>query len=76
MQTCFKRVWIDTCFIDKQSSAELSEAINSMYTYYMRSGVCYAYPNDIRSGDNPRPYTSSFRRSRRFTRGALSLGCQ
>jgi hypothetical protein len=25
-------VWVDTCAIDKRSSAELSEAINSMYT--------------------------------------------
>jgi hypothetical protein len=24
-------IWIDTCCIDKSSSAELSEAINSMY---------------------------------------------
>lgn len=24
-------VWVDTCCIDKSSSAELSEAINSMY---------------------------------------------
>lgn len=27
----FKYVWVDTCCIDKTSSAELSEAINSMY---------------------------------------------
>ena len=27
----FEYVWIDTCCIDKTSSAELSEAINSMY---------------------------------------------
>jgi len=27
----FQWVWIDTCCIDKSSSAELSEAINSMY---------------------------------------------
>ena len=26
-----KYVWIDTCCIDKSSSAELAEAINSMY---------------------------------------------
>lgn len=25
--------WVDTCCIDKSSSAELSEAINSMYIY-------------------------------------------
>ncbi|KAK5629685.1 hypothetical protein RRF57_005400 [Xylaria bambusicola] len=27
----FRFMWIDTCCIDKSSSAELSEAINSMY---------------------------------------------
>lgn len=26
--------WVDTCCIDKSSSAELSEAINSMYQWY------------------------------------------
>ncbi|KAF5346939.1 hypothetical protein D9758_010162 [Tetrapyrgos nigripes] len=30
----FEYVWIDTCCINKDSSAELSEAINSMYRYY------------------------------------------
>jgi hypothetical protein len=27
----FDYIWIDTCCIDKTSSAELSEALNSMY---------------------------------------------
>ncbi|KAK0645462.1 hypothetical protein B0T16DRAFT_411211 [Cercophora newfieldiana] len=27
----FEYLWIDTCCIDKSSSAELSEAINSMF---------------------------------------------
>jgi hypothetical protein len=27
-------VWIDSCCIDKSSSAELSEAINSMFRWY------------------------------------------
>ncbi|KAL8848230.1 MAG: hypothetical protein Q9221_006748 [Calogaya cf. arnoldii] len=40
-------VWIDTCCIDKRSSAELSEAINSMYKWYERSEVCYVYLNDV-----------------------------
>ncbi|KAK3389772.1 heterokaryon incompatibility protein-domain-containing protein [Podospora didyma] len=34
--------WIDTCCIDKSSSAELSEAINSMYDYYSKSEICFA----------------------------------
>lgn len=39
-------VWIDTCCIDKSSSAELSEAINSMFQWYARSRVCYAFLED------------------------------
>lgn len=40
------RLWVDTCCIDKTSSAELSESINSMYSYYSRARVCFAYIND------------------------------
>jgi hypothetical protein len=40
-------IWIDTCCIDKSSSAELSEAINSMYRWYEESRVCYAYLEDV-----------------------------
>ena len=39
----YSHVWIDTCCIDKSSSAELSEAINSMYRWYKNSTVCYTY---------------------------------
>jgi hypothetical protein len=39
--------WIDSCCIDKSSSAELSEAINSMYQCYLRSAVCYASLEDL-----------------------------
>ncbi|KAJ9602147.1 hypothetical protein H2200_013267 [Cladophialophora chaetospira] len=40
-------VWVDTCCIDKSSSAELSEAINSMFRWYQRAEVCYAYLSDL-----------------------------
>ena len=40
-------VWIDTCCINKESSAELSEAINSMYQWYSNAMVCYAYLADV-----------------------------
>jgi hypothetical protein len=43
--------WVDTCCIDKSSSAELSEAINSMFEWYRRSEVCYAYLEDVPSSD-------------------------
>ena len=34
--------WVDTCCIDKASSAELSEAVNSMFRWYRNAAVCYA----------------------------------
>ncbi|KAF3767095.1 hypothetical protein M406DRAFT_69261 [Cryphonectria parasitica EP155] len=40
-------VWVDTACIDKESSAELSEAINSMFAWYERAVVCYVYLADI-----------------------------
>ncbi|KAI6145876.1 heterokaryon incompatibility protein-domain-containing protein [Pisolithus tinctorius] len=43
----YEWLWIDTCCIDKRSSSELSEAINSMYRWYQNAGVCYAYLNDV-----------------------------
>ncbi|KAI9147071.1 Vegetative incompatibility protein [Paramyrothecium foliicola] len=45
-QRGFRYGWIDTCCIDKTNSAELSEAINSMFEWYTRSVVCYAYLAD------------------------------
>jgi hypothetical protein len=38
--------WIDTCCIDKSSSAELQEAINSMYRWYQQSCLCAVYLED------------------------------
>ncbi|KAL4069912.1 heterokaryon incompatibility protein-domain-containing protein [Scleroderma yunnanense] len=43
----YEWLWADTCCIDKQSSAELSEAINSMYRWYQNSTACYAYLHDV-----------------------------
>ena len=43
----YERLWVDTCCIDKRSSAELSEAINSMYRWYANSKVCYAQLHDV-----------------------------
>lgn len=38
--------WIDTCCIDKSSSSELQESINSMYRWYKQSSVCLVYLED------------------------------
>ncbi|CAO2658377.1 Nn.00g061000.m01.CDS01 [Neocucurbitaria sp. VM-36] len=46
----FEYCWIDTCCIDKTSSAELSESINSMYLWYKNSRICYAYIADFDIG--------------------------
>jgi hypothetical protein len=40
-------IWVDTCSIDKYSSAELQESINSMYSWYQRAHICYAYLEDV-----------------------------
>ena len=66
----FQWVWIDTCCIDKKSSAELSEAINSMYRWYYGAGECYAYLSDVTW--NPQNVDASreqFTQSLWFTRG-------
>lgn len=42
-----KYAWIDTCCIDKTSSAELTEAINSMFQWYRDAVVCYAWLADL-----------------------------
>lgn len=39
--------WMDTCCINKASSAELSEAINSMFRWYRRARCCYAFLSDV-----------------------------
>ncbi|RYP19389.1 hypothetical protein DL765_003362 [Monosporascus sp. GIB2] len=62
-------IWIDTCCIDKSSSAELTEAINSMYAWYEAAEVCFAYLRDVSDQEDPLSENSSFARSRWFTRG-------
>lgn len=39
--------WADTCFIDKSSSAELSESISSIYSWYRTSDLCYVYLSSV-----------------------------
>ncbi|PIL26299.1 hypothetical protein GSI_12055 [Ganoderma sinense ZZ0214-1] len=62
-------VWIDSCCIDKTSSSELSEAINSMYEWYRASEICYAYLKDVPSDDVVKARDSAFRESRWHSRG-------
>jgi hypothetical protein len=56
--------WVDTCCIDKTSSAALSEAINSMFQWYQQALICFAYLADM-PAKNPR----TLAQCRWFTRG-------
>jgi hypothetical protein len=60
--------WSDKNCIDKTSSAELSEAINSMYHWYRKADVCFAYLEDVPSAGTEFPL-SSMANSRWFSRG-------
>ncbi|KAI8671451.1 HET domain-containing protein [Fusarium keratoplasticum] len=70
MHLGYEWIWIDTCCIDKSSSAELPEAVNSMFRWYQEADICIAYLADIRHMD-PRPvkYVTYMRDSNWFTRG-------
>jgi hypothetical protein len=63
--------WIDTCCIKKSSSAELSEALNSMFQWYQRAVRCYVYLSDVSKSvsEEEESWTLAFRKSRWFTRG-------
>lgn len=70
--------WVDSCCIDKTSSSELGEAINSMFKWYRDAAVCYAFLEDITLEDVPlykgdtglsTTATIGFGHSKWFTRG-------
>jgi hypothetical protein len=68
--------WVDTCCIDKSSSAELAEAINSMFRWYRDAAKCYVFLSDVPRADvditdqsHQLPWESAFQISRWFTRG-------
>jgi hypothetical protein len=68
--------WVDTCCIDKSSSAELQEAIISMFQWYHNAAKCCVYLSDVSipdDGENDQfsqfTWESVFCKSRWFTRG-------
>jgi hypothetical protein len=68
--------WVDTCCIDKSNSAELSEAINSMFYWYRDAAQCYVYLSDVSTSpphtgnkSSQLPWELEYRESRWFTRG-------
>jgi len=80
LQTCrlaveagLEYVWIDTCCIDKSSSAELTETINSMFDLYKKAEICFVYLEDLH------PQTSlrdGLNNCRWVTRGEFSASFQ
>ena len=48
----YEWLWLDTCCINQDSSAELSEAINSMFRWYQAAKVCYVFLRDVRNTDD------------------------
>ncbi|KAK3676912.1 hypothetical protein LTR78_003116 [Recurvomyces mirabilis] len=63
-------VWIDTCCIDKRSSAEVSEAVNSMFAWYKQSRECFALLSDVPSlGHDRERILEYMRQSQWFSRG-------
>ncbi|KAI1854280.1 hypothetical protein JX266_001421 [Neoarthrinium moseri] len=60
--------WVDTCCIDKTSSAELSEAINSMFRWYQNAELCLAYLSDV-IHDDEQHIETQLKSSRWLTRG-------
>lgn len=63
--------WVDSCCIDKSSSAELSEAINSMFEWYKKAECCYTYLSDYQDEGEVSPgiIKDKLARCRWFTRG-------
>jgi hypothetical protein len=68
-----KFFWVDTCCIDKSDSAELQNALNSMFRWYRDAAKCYVYLTDVsackRDADGNPSWDFAFRNSRWFTRG-------
>lgn len=63
-QQGFHWCWSDTCCIDKTSSAELQESINSMFTWYRNSALTIAFLVDVLLST-----ADALKQSRWFTRG-------
>jgi hypothetical protein len=63
-----RHFWIDTCCINKSSEPELSEAIRSMFKWYLSASKCYVYLSDVSSTGCVQD-SVAFPDSRWFTRG-------
>ncbi|KAH9876213.1 hypothetical protein J1614_004092, partial [Plenodomus biglobosus] len=67
--------WVDTCCINRESSTEISEAINSMFLWYQKAAKCYVLLSDVENislegnKEASRRWKAAFRTSRWFKRG-------
>ncbi|KAK4973360.1 hypothetical protein LTR42_005345 [Elasticomyces elasticus] len=68
-------VWIDTVCIDRSRSAELSEAIMSMFKWYQNAAICYVHLSDVSATEHDihhlsfaREWEGEFRKSKWFGR--------
>jgi hypothetical protein len=70
-----RHLWVDTCCINKTSSAELTQAINSMFRWYQKADKCYVYLQDVsmsnseENSESLQRWKPAFRKSRWFKRG-------
>ncbi|ORX97285.1 heterokaryon incompatibility protein-domain-containing protein [Clohesyomyces aquaticus] len=60
--------WVDSCCIDKTSSAELSESLNSMFRSYSEATTCYVYLSGSSSFDASHDVEPQLRGLRWFQR--------
>lgn len=71
-QDCaIKWIWLDMCCINKESSAELQESLNSMFAWYRDAGICLVYLRDVPDCElwDASKDDSAFQESEWFARG-------
>lgn len=69
LRSGFEWVWVDTCCINKESSSELTEAINSMYNWYWQAEICFAFLVDVLADEDRTAFELRFLGSNWFNRG-------
>lgn len=72
-------IWVDTCCIDRSSSSEIQEAIDSKFHWFQNAAKCYVYLRDVSASKqetssdcSESTWETAFQHSRWFTR-ALTL---
>lgn len=65
----YEYMWIDTCCINKESNAELAEALNSMYKWYKNAKTCFIYLADVIQSKSRTKELQRLVHSRWLTRG-------